>query len=143
MCAVYWGCRRCVPLQLTCPPWAAAAHYHRYGGGGAWMYSSIAGIAPAAGTRGWKDLVIAPPAQRLVNLSGASASLDTAAGLAAVAWTTSVPSGLCGMAPENSNVTRVRWAAGGHVHGGDACVLRHADWRLRELCVWRVQQRPE
>jgi len=67
-----------------------------YGGGGHWMYSTLAGLQPAAGSRGWKNILIAPPNQLLANVTTASASIDTAIGLAAVTWTTAVSGGNCG-----------------------------------------------
>ena len=76
-----------------------------FGGGGNWLYSVLGGLNRQPGSVGWTDLLIAPPTQRLANLSTVSASIDTAIGLAESAWTTAAPSGSCGYVAENSVLT--------------------------------------
>jgi len=77
-----------------------------YGGGGVWLYSSIAGLGRQPGSRGWTSLRISPPAVPLANVTTAAASIDTAIGLASVLW--SLPgeqAGVCGSVGEGGVLT--------------------------------------
>ena len=60
----------------------------RFGGSGSWYYTTLAGLQRVAGSRSWKNLVIAPPhnAGMLAQLSWANASIDTPMGTVQSAW---------------------------------------------------------
>lgn len=66
-------------------------------------------MARVPGSRSWANLAIAPPAgDVLLNLTSASASIDTSMGLVATSWSAQ-PSGsltaLCARVPENADLT--------------------------------------
>ena len=64
----------------------------RFGGSGSWYYSTLAGLGRVPGSRSWAALAIAPPAgDVLLNLTWASASIDTPMGLVAVSWAAQPP----------------------------------------------------
>lgn len=57
------------------------------GGSGSWYYSTLAGLRRDAGSRSWKQLIIAPPAPGAISdLTWANASIDTPMGVVGSAW---------------------------------------------------------
>ncbi len=74
-----------------------------YGGFGSWLYSSIAGISRAPGSRGWSNLLFNPAVGASPNITLVTSSIDTPVGLVAVKWTSAVDNtGQCGLVPENA-----------------------------------------
>jgi alpha-L-rhamnosidase len=59
-----------------------------YGGYGGWLYSAVGGLGRAPGSASWTDLDLQPPQAlpETYNLSSASVTLDTAVGVASIAW---------------------------------------------------------
>ena len=85
-----------------------------YGGFGKWLYSGVAGLSRGWGSRGWDRVLIAPAAGAHPNVTSASASIDTLAGMLSVDWTQkSSGGGGCDSAPENSNAVLTCVGAGG------------------------------
>ena len=74
-----------------------------YGGFGSWLFESVGGLGRVPRSASWSDLDITPP-QVLpprFNMSSASASIDTAMGLAEVAWEVLDPRS-CGRVEEDA-----------------------------------------
>jgi hypothetical protein len=75
------------------------------GGYGGWLFSTIAGLSRQPGSASWGALDFAPP-QPLppsLNLTSASATVDTPLGLAEVAWSSlDASAALCGRVSENA-----------------------------------------
>ena len=85
-----------------------------YGGFGKWLYSGVAGLQRGWGARGWDRILVAPAAGAHPNVTSASASIDSLAGLISVDWTQKAASGAgCDVAPENSNAVLTCIGAGG------------------------------
>ena len=87
-----------------------------YGGYGSWLYSDVAGIGRAPGSRGWTNLIFDPTVGASPNVTEVSASIDSPIGLVAVDWTTNVANtGTCALAPENSVMNLTCQGANGQV----------------------------
>ena len=62
-----------------------------YGGFGSWLYTGVAGLARAPGSRGWAEIVFRPAAFAHGALTSASASVATPVGLASISWLQAPP----------------------------------------------------
>lgn len=96
----YWmdGAVQTTPATTLWERWGSTStapqgsfNHIMYGGFGGWLYTDIAGLGREPGSASWGALDLAPP-QALpaaLNLTSAAATLDTALGLAEVAWRSS------------------------------------------------------
>jgi len=57
-----------------------------YGGFGSWLYTGVAGLSRAPGSRGWAEILFRPAAFAHAALTSASASVATPVGLVAISW---------------------------------------------------------
>jgi hypothetical protein len=62
-----------------------------YGGFGSWLFTGVAGLARAPGSRGWQALLFRPAAFVHAAVTSASASVATPIGLAAISWLQAPP----------------------------------------------------
>ena len=61
------------------------------GGFGSWLFTGVAGLARAPGSRGWQALLFRPAAFVHAAVTSASASVATPIGLAAISWLQAPP----------------------------------------------------
>lgn len=92
-----------------------------FGGISRWLHSHVAGLQRAQGSRGWRDLLLAPSPDSRIGY--ASSSLATLDGQVGVGWAlppaASSPS-VCGTAPDGSTLTLTCLGADGYPAPGGA-----------------------
>ena len=93
--------------DMTATEGSASRNHIMFGGMGSWYFTSLAGLQRVQSSRSWSNLILAPPTPDSgvydLNLTSASASIDTPMGLVAISWNLkeSSSSSNCGTSSEN------------------------------------------